>query len=123
MLGKVFGAFESCAVAAGTDDKELTAIFLSFIGESLAYAENERVFVAYDNKIDIVLAHCSVNGIEIGGIQRQVGAVNAGAGIAGGDEKLAHAGALAQFPGYCGFATAAAEQKHVNSFHYILCLS
>lgn len=60
-----------------------------------------------------------VNGIEIGWFQGQISAVGACAGVAGGDEKLAHARALAQFTGYCGFTTATAEQQHVNRFHYI----
>ena len=85
-------------------------------GEKLAQTQHERILVAGNDKIYIIVGHSLSDGGEIGRLDIDVRAIGGSTRIAGCNEKFAHQRALAKFPGQGAFTTAAAEQKYIHLY-------
>ena len=72
----------------------------------LRVAKKSRILVAHYEQIYVLALHHGRHGLEIGGLEYDIGAIGFGAAVAGGNEETCAEGAAAYLIGQGAFAAA-----------------
>ena len=91
VFGEVFRTLEGRAVGTGAYHRHAGARH----SQGLAQTAHEGVFVTGDYQVDVVVFYSLGHGLEVGGLEGDIGAAGRCAGVAGGDIEIAKQGALA----------------------------